>query len=186
MKTTHIITTAATVLLATATVFNAPDARAQDDPSSYRMSVVFDRAYGDVVSQGDYNKAILRINSDRSRFPFATATNLCVAHTMVGQYKHAEHYCDLALEEAEKAAAKGRKKSRDYTSEWALAYSNRGVLRARRGDDEGATEDFRLAIAKQSESDLPIHNLAVLSHVPVETIAGQSLNQQQPDQPDQE
>ena len=174
MKATHIITTAATVLLATAAVFNAPDARAQDDPDSYRMSVVFDRAYGDVVSQGDYNKAILRINSDRSRFPFATATNLCVAHTMVGQYRHAEHYCDLAIEEAERAAENGRQKNRDYTSEWAMAYSNRGVLRARIGNFPGAEEDFRMAIEKQSGTELPLHNLAVLRHENLEPLAQDS------------
>ena len=150
-------------LLALTAVFTFQSIWAQETTPEYQMSVVLDRAYGDVVSKGDFDKAILRINTHHSRFPYATATNLCVAHTMVGQFKHAEHYCDKALEEAEKAAAKGRRKSRDYTAEWALAYSNRGVLRARRGDHAGAEEDFRMAIDKQSQSELPIHNLARLS-----------------------
>ena len=138
------------------------DVLAQEDSTSYQMSIVFDRSYGDIVSRGSYERAIVKINRSRDHYPFATATNLCVAHTMVGQYKHAEHYCNQALEEAEKAAAQGRRKSRDYTAEWAMAYSNRGVLRARIGDDAAAEQDFRMAIEKETGKDLPIHNLAVL------------------------
>ena len=167
MKRHHTIT----VLLALAAVFTFPAAVAEEVPADYQMSVVLDRAYGDVVSKGDFDKAILRINTHRSRFPYATATNLCVAHTMVGQYKHAEHYCDKALEEAEKAAAQGRRKSRDYTAEWAMAYSNRGVLRARIGDDAAAEADFRMAIEKQAGTELPIHNLAVLKQETSEAYA---------------
>jgi tetratricopeptide (TPR) repeat protein len=139
-----------------------PVAYAQEGATSYEMSIVFDRSYGDLVSRGSFERAIVKINRSHDHYPFATATNLCVAHTMVGQYKHAEHYCDKALEEAKKAAAQGRRKSRDYTAEWAMAYSNRGVLRARIGDDAAAEQDFRMAIEKQAGQDLPIHNLAVL------------------------
>ena len=114
-----------TTLLALIAIFTFQAVWAQETASEYQMSVVFDRAYGDVVSEGDFDKAILRINTHHSRFPYATATNLCVAHTMVGQFKHAEHYCDKALEEAEKAASKGRRKSRDYAADLTLAYSNR-------------------------------------------------------------
>ena len=162
MKRNHTIT-CLTALLALTAVFASQAAWAQQDASSYQMSVVLDRAYGDVVSRGNYKGAILRINSRHSRDAYASSTNLCVAHTMVGQYKHAEHYCDKALEEAEKAAAKGRRKSRDYIGEWAMAYSNRGVLRARVGDHDGAADDFRLAMEKQPQSELSVHNLAVLN-----------------------
>lgn len=148
-----------------------PAASAQQGATTYEMSIVLDRAYGDLVSHGSYTRAIVKINRSHDHYPFATATNLCVAHTMVGQYKHAEHYCDKALEEAEKAAAQGRRKSRDYTAEWAMAYSNRGVLRARIGDDAAAEEDFRLAIEKQAGTDLPVHNLAVLKQETSETYA---------------
>ena len=159
------------ILLALTAMLACQASWAQELPSDYQMSVVLDRAHGDVVAKGRYDRAILRINTQQSRFPYASATNLCVAHTMVGQYKHAEFYCDKALEEAENAAAKGRQKSRDYTAEWALAYSNRGVLRARRGDHEGASEDFRLAIEKQSGSELPVHNMALLTQSTSEVIA---------------
>jgi len=157
------------VLVSLGLVTVAPAAYAQEGSTSYEMSIVFDRSYGDLVSRGNFERAIVKINRSHDHYPFATATNLCVAHTMVGQYKHAEHYCDKALEEAEKAAAQGRRKSRDYTAEWAMAYSNRGVLRARIGDDAAAEQDFRMAIEKQAGQDLPIHNLAVLKQEASET-----------------
>jgi Flp pilus assembly protein TadD len=50
-----------------------------------------------------------------------------------------------------------------------MAYSNRGVLRARIGDDAAAEQDFRMAIEKQAGQDLPIHNLAVLKQEASET-----------------
>lgn len=152
-----------TITLALTAVFTLQSVWAQETTSDYQMSVVIDRAYGDIVSKGDFEKAILRINSHHSRFAYATATNLCVAHTMVGQFKHAEHFCDKALEEAGKAAFKGHRKNRDYIAEWAMAYSNRGVLRARVGDNEGAADDFRLAMEKKAKYELPVHNLAVLN-----------------------
>lgn len=160
---TRITSTLLTLTLVSLGLFAvAPAAYAQEGSSSYQMSIVFDRSYGDMVSRGSYERAIVKINRSHDHYPFATATNLCVAHTMVGQYKHAEYFCDKALEEAEKAAAQGRRKSRDYTAEWAMAYSNRGVLRARIGDDVAAEQDFRMAIEKETGKDLPIHNLAVL------------------------
>jgi len=144
----------------------APPLIADDnaDTDAYEMSVVVDRAYGELVAHGRYERAILRIASHSNRFPFATATNLCVAHTMVGQYRHAMRYCDEALTVAEDAARTGRREDRDYTTEWALAFSNRGVLRARMGDEEGAEHDFRMAIERHGGSDLPVHNLARLHH----------------------
>lgn len=162
MKQRIVSTLLALVLAGLGLSTVAPAACAQEGATSYQMSIVFDRSHGDLLSRGNYQRAIVKINHSHDHFPFATATNLCVAHTMVGQYKHAEHYCDKALEEAEKAAAQGRRKSRDYTAEWAMAYSNRGVLRARIGDDAAAEQDFRMAIEKQAGRDLPIHNLAVL------------------------
>ncbi len=129
---------------------------------AYEMSVVIDRAYGELVSRGRYERAILRIAGHSSRFPFASATNLCVAHTMVGQYRHATRHCDKALEIAAEIAGAGLRKDRDATTEWALAFSNRGVLRARTGDADGAELDFRAAIELRGESQVPMHNLVHL------------------------
>jgi tetratricopeptide (TPR) repeat protein len=170
MKTRSTISRLSTFLFALAAVAGFQTTWAQSDPASYQMSVVLDRANGDLVARGNYDKAIVTINRESHWFPFATATNLCVAHTMVGQFKHAQHYCDEAVELAEKAALKGRSKNRDYIGEWATAFSNRGVLRARMGDYDGAADDFRLAIEKQSQAEFPAHNLAVLNHNTSEAI----------------
>ncbi|MEJ2401556.1 MAG: hypothetical protein P8Y52_09210 [Xanthomonadales bacterium] len=164
MKRLNVLCVA--MVLAAATIFGAAPAFADDHAANntYEMSVVVNRAFGELVSHGRYERAILRIASHPNRFPFATATNLCVAHTMVGQYRHALRYCDEALEAAEDAAATGRRRDRDYTTEWALAFSNRGVLRARMGDAKGAAHDFRMAIDLHGDSQLPVHNMARLHH----------------------
>jgi len=161
MQNTHP-TMIGVVFLALAWVFPLQPAWADSAADSYQMSVVLDRAHGDIVSSGQYQKAILRISNRHTRFPYASATNLCVAHTMVGQFKHAEHYCDEALVEAEKAAARGHRKGRDYTAEWAIAYSNRGVLRARMGNTAGAADDFRMAVELKAGTDAPMNNLSRL------------------------
>lgn len=140
-------------------------------PASFQMSVILDRAHGEVVSAGNYSKAILRINGDHERFPFATNTNLCVAHTMVGQFKHATRYCDEALRIAEQEASTGRRKDRDYTKEWVIAFSNRGVLRARMGKFEAAAADFRAAIDLHGGSEQAVSNLAKLNESEHEAIA---------------
>ena len=139
---------------------------------AYEMSVVIDRAYGELVSKGRYERAILRIASHPNRFPFATANNLCVAHTLVGQYRHATRHCDEALEIAGEIARTGLRKDRDATTEWALAFSNRGVLRARMGDADGAEQDFRAAIELRGESQVPMHNLVHLGEELGEPLVG--------------
>ena len=63
---------------------------AQELPSDYQMSVVLDRAHGDVVAKGREDRAILRINTQQSRVPYARAGTLCGAHTMVGRYGEGE------------------------------------------------------------------------------------------------
>jgi tetratricopeptide (TPR) repeat protein len=136
----------------------------------YQMTVVLDRAEGQTIAYGNYERAILRLPRHGGSTPYANYTNLCVAHTMVGQYKHAQHYCDEALKAAEKQAEFGRRKDRDYTSNWAIALSNRGVLKTRMGDAEGARDDFRAAIELKSNTGVPTHNMANLSAETAETI----------------
>ena len=46
--------------------------------------------------------------------------------------------------------------------ELALAYSNRGVLRARAADPIGAERDFRMALGLDSAIGIPARNLAQL------------------------
>ena len=171
MKHLSTFKTLTALLFAVAAIVAGQPAWAEDDPSAFRMSVVLDRAEGKAVARGEYEKAILRITTHSNRQPVATNTNLCVAHTMVGQYKHAQNYCDKAVEAAAKAAEVGLRKDRDYTMEWALALSNRGVLRATMGDVAGAEADFRKAIALHSDSALPAQNMAFFNGETFESIA---------------
>ena len=71
-------------------------------------------------------------------------------------------------------AHKGRRRDRDYTTEWAMAYSNRGVLRARSGDLAGAESDFRSAIALESNTPVPTGNMAWLKQQSDEVIAAKA------------
>lgn len=140
----------------------------------FEMSVVMDRAEGKTIALGDYERAILRLPEHGGREPFANHTNLCVAHTMVGQYRHAQHHCEEAVKAAEKGATEGRRKDTDYNAQWAVALSNRGVLKARTGDPAGARIDFRAAIELGSDSGLPTHNMANLDAGTTKAIAGRS------------
>ena len=144
-----------TVLAVLAAVSTAQGALAEP----YEMSVILDRAHGDLVRQGDYDSAIVQIAQGDHRLPFASNTNLCVAQTKTDDFKQAALSCDMAVQLAEFAAENGHRKDIDYTTEWAIALSNRGVLRAMTGDEAGAERDFRAAVALDSRSDIPDQNL---------------------------
>lgn len=105
---------------------------------------------------------------------FAASTNLCVAHTMVGQFQHAHRYCEQAVLAAEQGLELGRRADRNYRLELATAYSNRGVLHARMGDMVGAREDFRLAIELDSVSGAPEHNRNWFEIDRMESLAGRT------------
>ena len=185
----HLISSIATgmALVVMAGILPGLVAAAKDTPSAPEMVFVEDRAYGDKLSYGAYEKAIARLSRQADRFPnrdpFATATNLCVAHTTIGQYEKAELYCNKALTVAEKTAVSGRKRQGDRVSglpvmlgaandDWAQAYSNRGVLRAMSGNIEGAANDFRQAIALEADSAAAANNLAWLEQATDGLMAG--------------
>ena len=135
------------------------------------MSVVEDRAYGELVQKGAYTKAISRINDVDSRFPYPAHTNLCVAHTLMGDYVDAAPHCDEAVELAQKAAEKGKRRDRDYPAELAMAYSNRGVQRARSGDLAGAEADFQAAMNTDSGLSIMEWNLVKFGQIQADNLA---------------
>lgn len=181
------IATTVTILFVLAGFLPGLVTAAENPPSAYEMVFVEDRAHGDKVLYGAYEKAITRLSRQADRFPnrhpFATATNLCVAHAMIGQYEQADLYCDRAVAIAEETAVTGRKERRDRVSglplelrsvndNWAQAYSNRGVLRALTGNMEGAEEDFRHAIALEADSAAAASNLAWMQQTTDALMAG--------------
>lgn len=140
----------------------AEPAHAGEPTSDYVLSIVYDRAHGDLVQRGDYQRAIRRAGSVEARFPYSAHTNQCVAHVMLEQYDEAFGHCETAVQLAEQAAETGRRKDRDYLGEWSMALTNRGVLHARSGDIEAAEADFREALALGADTAVPEINLAQL------------------------
>lgn len=147
-------------------------ARAGDIPDHYALTVVADREHGARVLDGDYDRAIRALGSGLKRFPFAHATNLCVALAMSGERERAEEACGVALLRGEQAArsARGPNRAERYR-EWAIALSNHGVLQALAGNPEGAREDFRVAVEVGADTGIPARNLARLESGATDEVA---------------
>jgi hypothetical protein len=128
----------------------------------YEMSYVANQAHGNHVAEGRYQRVIDGL-AGASHDPFAKYLNLCVAQTMASRYPDARRSCNRAVELSEGAARSAPADLRDeHHANWAMALSNRGVLRAIRGQ-QGAEDDFRLAIELQVQSDVAARNLARLN-----------------------
>ena len=136
-----------------------------DEPAQtkYEFVVVGNEAFGDLVSRGEYQLAIERINGRPKAYPFATATNLCVSFSMIGQLDRAATQCDEALKQAEASSLPGPKRwntRQQLATSWAIAYSNRGVFRALSGDLSGAAADFQMAVEHEAKMNAPTRNFA--------------------------
>jgi Flp pilus assembly protein TadD len=159
---THLIVIVS-ALLTIAAVFPQQATANEASHIQYEMGVVGNRAFGDLVSKGDYQTAVNRINRRYTDYPFATATNLCAALSMLGEFDKAERHCNEAVKLADKSAVpaprswKGRNQVKSQQS---LAYSNRGVLRVMSGDASGAEEDFQAAIERNANLHAAARNLA--------------------------
>ncbi|WOJ94804.1 hypothetical protein R0135_06450 [Congregibacter variabilis] len=120
--------------------------------SRYKMAAVSNRARGNVVLAGDYEKAIEVLDSKGAK-QFASSTNLCVAYTMTGELQKADLECGTALKLSQEKAA-GR--------DMAVALSNLGVLKAVSGDLSGARQDFTRALELNRKLSEASDNLQIL------------------------
>jgi tetratricopeptide (TPR) repeat protein len=137
----------------------------QTSPSAYRMAVIKDDAYGRVMMSGDYHKGIEKISSYRYKKgrTFAAQNNLCVAYTLTREFADATSACDTALSISERYVRHRSSPISPFTSrDLALAYSNRGVLRAVTGDADGARQDFESAARANTDMQAANENLARL------------------------
>jgi hypothetical protein len=170
MKHLHILIGIGSAVLMAATGFPLQATADEEVRSQYEFVVVGNRAFGDLISGGDYQLAIDRIKGRPDDYPYDTATNMCVALSLLGQPEQAALHCDRAIELAE---ASSRPRPRHWqgrqqvATRWAVAYSNRGVLRALRGDPAGAEEDFRIAVEHKSAVKAPTQNFARVQMEPV-------------------
>ena len=137
-------------------------------PRGYVMVVYSDRAQGEVVLEGEHEKAIAMLlrHDDGRAVKFADQVNLCVAFTKTRRFDQATRFCDMAL------ASSGRETRRPVTNyslgqyarkvaaaDRAVALTNRGVLHAVAGESEEARDLFEEAqdvgvIGKYAQNNL--------------------------------
>ncbi len=149
---------ATTLLLLT----SASSLAQQESSSAYQMAVIRDEAYGRVMLSGDYETGIAKISSynKKREKTFAASNNLCVAYTLTQQFDDAAPACEAALTTSERYARHGSSPFRQQTTrDQAIAYSNRGVLRAVTGDFDGARQDFEFAAKVNADLDTAAANL---------------------------
>lgn len=157
-----------------AAIFPHPTMAAEVPHSSYEIVVISNRAFGNLIMNGDHQQAIRRIRGRAPLYPFSAANNLCAANTALGRFGDALNFCDRAIEVAERASIPRQKRWKErahMATIAALAYSNRGVLRVLMGDEAGAEDDFQAAIELKEDMRAPLHNFARLHMDSTEPVA---------------
>jgi len=143
-------------------------AQAGEAPSAYVMTVISDQAQGGQLVQGAYGEAIENLTAAKKRYRFAENNNLCVAYTKTNQLPEAERACSAALKSSKPLfGLYDVPRKTDY----AVALSNRGVIRAVTGDIERARQDFQAAIKANRSLSAAAENLAILDAKTTETVS---------------
>jgi tetratricopeptide (TPR) repeat protein len=161
MKLSRTRGTSATSIV-TAFAFSAlaisVSAGAEEQELPYTMTAITDASFGNKVMAGQYEQAIQYITAPNyhRKASFEAKTNLCVAYTKTGAIGQAEESCSAAIADIRNDHFR-QERSR---SDLALALSNRGVLRAVKGENELARQDFADAVALDSGLKAPSTNLA--------------------------
>lgn len=143
-----------------------------DTQQPYVMTVIADKAEGRKVIAGDYAEAIAEITAPeaRQRNSFAVSNNLCVAYTKANDLSSAGQACADALR-ASRTVANAWYESDRKRGDRALALSNRGVIRAIRGDLDGARSDFERAVRLNDSLTAAADNLARLERQKTQTVS---------------
>jgi hypothetical protein len=154
-----------TLLLLLGLAANCALSGAHADGTSFELRYYANSPGGSELAAHDYAAAISAAFGAGAAVDAFTAligaTNLCVAYTKTGAFKEASKSCDAAVALARRAdtpSARGIARE----SATAHALSNRGVLRALRGDAAGAVSDLRAAGKSIGSSQVPARNLAHL------------------------
>lgn len=174
MKRLSILIGIGTAMLTFAAVLSQKAIASDQSQTAYEIVVIGNQAFGGLIVNGESQTAIRRLVSRTRLYPFAAATNLCVAHTVLERFDEAEPFCNQAVELTERATLPRPRHWAGRTqvaSNGALAYSNRGVLRVLRGDRAGAEEDFRAAIELKNDMRAPAHNFARLNMETTDPVA---------------
>jgi len=130
-------------------------AAAEEQAPKFTMTVISDGSGSGKVLKGYYASAVDRITAAKKARPsnFASLTNLCVAYTKLGELDRADETCEAAVQlVVERRDGRSRAAKRDDAitaadkADLAVALSNRGVLRAARGDWDRAFDDFQASL----------------------------------------
>jgi Flp pilus assembly protein TadD len=133
------------------------------EAGAYEMVAYLDGPGSEALFDGRYADAVETARAARPKTSEAglrASTNLCVAFTLSGDLRAADEMCSRALRLARRVDASSGDGIR-RGEESGKARSNLGVLKALRGDKEGAAEDFRRS-ALISRWDGATRNLAEL------------------------
>ncbi len=141
----------------------ATSAMSHDVNSKFAMTVIRDAAHGAKIVAGNYGGAIERLADGRYRSSekFFAANNLCVAYTMTSRFDAAKESCSTAVEMMQRDRLTDA--STIAARYYAIALSNRGVLRAMNGEGEMAREDFEAASKLRAGMAVPTRNLGYLA-----------------------
>ncbi len=137
---------------------------------AYEMVVYSDSPTGKQLLAGELEEA-MDVGASLHVSSFERYNNQCVSLTLAGDHAEAAVACDAAVTAARrsKGAQRVRFTSRgvmgDVRTKRAMAFTNRGVLRAVQGDLEGAREDFETAVNLTSRVEAAPANLATLGEV---------------------
>ena len=149
-----------TAAISVATLALAGTAAAAD---RFRLQASDAEVYGTrSIERGEYNEAAgkldlaLELAGDARMMRAPVLNNLCVAYTMQGELERADAYCDDYV-------ANGR--------ELDLAYNNRGVVAAARGDYAAAVANFEAAL-KQNPADVVARDNLRLAQQRLASVSG--------------
>lgn len=153
-------------------VLAGPLVHAAEKMPAYVMTVIADKAQGEQVVSGEYREAIAAITSPHKRHKdaFAVSNNLCVAYTKSNDLAKANQSCAEALRMSKYKIGQWYEVAR-MRNDQALALSNRGVIRAISGDEDGARKDFEQAIKLGKHLGAPAENLARLNSQGTTTVS---------------
>lgn len=149
--------TIAKVLFALSLSVACAPAWSDDSRPKFEMAVYSDAPQGMKILSGKYDQAISKINTKPSSADRVhVKTNLCVAYVKAGNIDAADTACEEAVVAAESmnkvrtSSFIGQSSAKVRARYLAVALSNRGVVKAVRGDLEAAKLDFGAALAQRS------------------------------------
>lgn len=139
-------------------------AQGSDESAVFTLVAYSNGPGGKAIREGNYDAAI-KIARHQRRYVetrLAAQNNLCVIYTMEDISVKAKRACKKAVVLAAQTRRQNWTSTMGYKSALAQALSNRAIMRASFGDDDGARNDLIKALTLNTEKVIYADNLAVL------------------------